>query len=106
MTVAQDKKPETVAAEDKSECEEQTGKVILFTVSPGLSKQDRENVLYNISTLSGIFAIAAVHPEAATEKRRNEYYATVDEKADFDSLIDEMRNCSGVYNTWMPPQLS
>lgn len=84
--------------------EEPKGKIVIFQVSRGLSDEDKETVLHNIQTLSGIFMIAAIHPDAITEDKRNEYYAIVDEKADFSELIDDIRQSSGITLTWMPPQ--
>lgn len=93
--------PET---QKKQETESGNEKVILFKIAQGLSDRDRDSVIHNVSTLSGIFSVAAVYPEAITEGLKNEFYATVDEKADFGNLVKEINNCSGVYNTWMPPQ--
>lgn len=104
MAQPETQKQETEAG--KSDMPASTGreKVILFRIAQGLSDRDRDSVLHNVVTLSGIFAVAAVYPEAVTEGLKNEFYATVDEKADFANLVKEIDKCSGVYNTWMPPQ--
>ncbi|NBC34715.1 MAG: hypothetical protein GVY13_18745 [Alphaproteobacteria bacterium] len=78
--------------------------VIELVLEDGLTEEDRERVLSEVSAIEGVSRAGLIRPSAKTALARKLGFAMVDETSDQSAVLDRIRGVKAIRSAEMPSQ--